>query len=289
MREAFGGTAQRIPAGRAADLVPRDRLPDVHSRPRSGRRTTLDRETWPGLVPDVGPAHRPGEAADGQPAAHVLPAARRGDLQLPAQGRACAGRAGNPACSGPTASAKGSLEPTGLVDPRGERRARQLRHRAGRGRTARATIVPGRAASSAAGGGGSSEPRAQRAVTTMTYSGPTRAGSAACRCGPSSRRGATKSAAGLLVEAGHLRGRQRDVPDDDERRGSRLAQADAADRARRAPRRGAVPRRRALARLDGPHRRAGGEHARPRHERGVASSLAKACTRRWSHARTAPT
>ena len=197
MREAFGGTAQRIPD---------NGLPIWYLE--TGYQTTIppakaaaydtQPENWPGPVPDVAPGAEVDQAkqlTDSLRLMYCQPHVEAiFNFLLKDEREMARWQSGVFWADG---SAKGSLEAYRSVISEVNDGRVNCGTVPGAGAPPVTTVVPGRAPSSAAGSGGSSEPRAQRSVTTMTYSGSTRATFGGLQLRARLTRGATKSDAGL--------------------------------------------------------------------------------------------
>ena len=196
MREAFGGTAQRIPD---------NGLPIWYLE--TGYQTTIppakaaaydtQPENWPGPVPDVAPGAEVDQAkqlTDSLRLMYCQPHVEAiFNFLLKDEREMARWQSGVFWADG---SAKGSLEAYRSVISEVNDGRVNCGTVPGAGAPPVTTVVPGRAPSSAASGG-SSEPRAQRSVTTMTYRGSTRATFGGLQLRARLTRGATKSDAGL--------------------------------------------------------------------------------------------
>ena len=191
MNEAFGGTAQRIPQ----DGLPIWYLETGYqtSIPESKRSAyELDRETWPGIVPDTGSGiDQAKQLTDSLRLMYCQPHVEALFNFLLKDESALAGWQSGVFWADGTP--KGSFEPY-----------RAAIREVNEGRVNCAT-VPGAGAAAApaatgrvpTGAGNPAGAQAQRAVTTMTYSGPTRSRFGSLLLRAELTRGAVKSSAGL--------------------------------------------------------------------------------------------
>ena len=195
MREAFGGTAQRIPD---------NGLPIWYLE--TGYQTTIppakaaaydtELENWPGPVPDVAPGTAVDQAkqlTDSLRLMYCQPHVEAiFNFLLKDEREMARWQSGVFWADG---SSKGSLEAYRAVISEVNEGRVNCGTVPGAGAPPVTTTVPGRAPSS--GAGGSSEPRAQRSITTMSYSGSTRAPFGGLRLRAKLTRGATTSGSGL--------------------------------------------------------------------------------------------
>ena len=196
MREAFGGTAQRIPD---------DGLPIWYLE--TGYQTTIPAEkagaydtqpeNWPGPVPDVAPAAEVDQAkqlTDSLRLMYCQPHVEAVfNFLLKDEREMARWQSGVFWADG---SAKGSLEAyRSVISEVNDGRVNCGTVPGAGAPPVTATTTPGRVPAS--GGGGSSEPKTQRSVTTMSYSGSTRAPFGGFALRARLTRGATKSDAGL--------------------------------------------------------------------------------------------
>jgi hypothetical protein len=195
MREAFGGTAQRIPE---------NGLPIWYLE--TGYQTTIppakaawydsEAESWPGPIPDVAPGTAVDQAkqlTDSLRLMYCQPHVEAiFNFLLKDEREMARWQSGVFWADG---SAKGSLEAYRSVISEVNEGRVNCGTVPGAGAPPVTTTVPGRNPSS--GAGGSSEPRAQRSVTTMSYSGSTRAPFGGLGLRAKLTRGATRSDSGL--------------------------------------------------------------------------------------------